>query len=413
MRVDLLTREYPPFIYGGAGVHVHELSQVMRELVDLRIHAFDGPRVPDTSGAGPGVQGYTDIPELADANPAVQALGVDLAMTPDIAGTDLVHSHTWYTNFAGYLAKLLYGVPLVISAHSLEPLRPWKAEQLGGGYRVSSFVEKLSYENADAIIAVSHGMKHDILRAYPTVDPGRVHVIHNGVDLDRWRRPETEKERDAARSVQEQYGVDPDKQTVMFVGRVTRQKGLPHLLRAVKELPPEVQVVLCAGSPDTKEIGEEVDSLVEELQRERSGVVHIPQSLEQNEIIALLGAADVFATPSLYEPLGIVNLEAMAMGLPVVGTATGGIPDVIVDGVTGYLVPIEQVQDGTGRPIDPEKFEADFAASLNRVLADPVAAKRMGEAGLARAREHFSWKNIGKDTVELYRSLVALEDEDE
>ncbi len=413
MRVDLLTREYPPFIYGGAGVHVQELAKVLRKMVDLRVHAFDGPREEGGVGADPGVTGYADLPELADANAAVRTLGVDLEMTPGIEGTDLVHSHTWYTNFAGYMAKLLYNVPLVISAHSLEPLRPWKAEQLGGGYRVSSYVEKTAYENADAIVAVSHGMKDDILRAYPNVDPKRVHVIHNGIDLTRWHRPEGAEAEAEAKAIRDGFGIDPDRPTVAFVGRVTRQKGLPYFLGSVKQLAPDVQVVLCAGAPDTEEIAKEVEGLVADLQKERTGVIHIPEMLSHEQVVAILAGADVFATPSIYEPLGIVNLEAMAMSLPVVGTATGGIPDVIVDGETGYLVPIEQMQDGTGTPLDQDKFEADFAAALTKVLDDPEKAKAMGAAGLIRARDDFSWQTIGEETVELYKALLAVEDVDE
>ncbi len=406
MRVDLLTREYPPFIYGGAGVHVEELAKVLRSKVDLHIEAFDGPRTAGEVGGEPGVTGYPAVAELQDANPAIQTLGVDLEMTKGMEGTDLIHAHTWYTTFAGYLGKLLYGVPLVISAHSLEPLRPWKAEQLGGGYLVSSFAERVGYENADAIIAVSNGMRDDILKAYPAVDPDRVKVIFNGIDLKKWHRPDTEAAEAAAARFRAEVGMDPDRPTVMFVGRITRQKGLPGFLRAVALLPPEVQVVLAAGAPDTPEIAREVDDLVAALQTERSGVISITEMLPHDKLVALLAGADVFATPSIYEPLGIVNLEAMALALPVVGTATGGIPDVIVNGVTGYLVPIEQEDDGTGTPLNPKKFEADFAAALMKVLDNPVKAKEMGQAGLERARDLFSWEAIGDQTVELYESLM-------
>lgn len=406
MRIDLLTREYPPFIYGGAGVHVDELAKVLRKLVNVHVHAFDGPRPEGTVGADKGVTGYSELPELEGTNSAIKTLGIDLEMTEGIEGADLVHSHTWYTNFAGYLAKLLYDIPLVVSAHSLEPLRPWKAEQLGGGYRVSSFAERVTYENADAIIAVSNGMRDDILRSYPAVDPDRVHVIFNGIDLDRWHRPDTQEGLDKAAVVRASFGIDPDRPTVVFVGRITRQKGLTYFLRAVEDLPPEVQVVLCAGAPDTPEIAKETEELVAGLQAQRTGVIHIAEMLDHESLIAVLSGADVFATPSIYEPLGIVNLEAMALGLPVVGTATGGIPDVIVDGVTGYLVPIEQEQDGTGRPLDPGKFQKDFAAALTKCLADPERAQKMGQAGLERARDHFSWQAIGEQTVELYRQLL-------
>lgn len=407
MRVDLLTREYPPHIYGGAGVHVTELAKVLRPLVDdLRVHAFDGPREPGTDGAEPGVTGFSEPATLSNANAALRTLAVDLEMAAATEGAHLVHSHTWYANFAGHVSALLHDIPHVISAHSLEPLRPWKAEQLGGGYRLSSYVEKTAYEAASAIVAVSHGMKADILRSYPAINPDKVHVIHNGIDLEKWHAPSTEAELQRQRQVCAEHGIDMSRPTVVFVGRITRQKGLPHFLRAARRLPADVQIVLCAGAPDTPEIAAEVDALVAQLREERSGVVLITQMLPQKDVAAILDAADVFITPSVYEPLGIVNLEAMALGLPVVGTATGGIPDVIVDGETGYLIPIEQLQDGTGTPIDPERFEADMAERLVRVLEDQDLAARMGAAGLARARESFSWEAIGQKTVELYKAVV-------
>lgn len=406
MRVDLLTREYPPFIYGGAGVHVNELARVLRTLVDLRVEAFDGPRASDDLGGDPGVIGYSSLPQLADANPAIQTLGVNLEMVGAVAGSDLVHAHTWYTCMAGYLAKLLFDIPLVITAHSLEPLRPWKAEQLGGGYHVSSFVERTAYEGADAIIAVSNGMREDILRAYPAVRPDRVHVISNGVDLQKWHRPQGAQALTRAAEIRAEYGIHPDRPTVVFVGRITRQKGLPGFLRACQLLPKEAQVVMLAGAPDTAEIAAEVQGLVQDLQSQRDGVINIPEMLPHEAVVAILSGADVFATPSIYEPLGIVNLEAMAMELPVVGTATGGIPDVIVDGETGYLVPIEQKQDGTGTPLNPRKFEADFAEKVTLLLQNPELARKMGRAGLERVRTHFSWESIGKETVNLYKTLV-------
>ncbi|MCF2710299.1 glycogen synthase [Schaalia hyovaginalis] len=410
MRVDLLTREYPPHVYGGAGVHVLELAKVLRErIADLRVHAFDGPRAVGGPGADPGVTGHADLAELADANPALKTLGVDLAIADATSGADLVHSHTWYANFAGHLSALLNDVPHVISAHSLEPLRPWKAEQLGGGYRVSSFVERTAYEAATAIVAVSEGMREDILRCYPAIDPERVRVIHNGIDLEKWRAPRTQEELERKERVLKEHGIDPQRRTVVFVGRITRQKGLPHFLRAARLLPDDVQIVLCAGAPDTPEIAAEVEGLVSELRRSRTGVVLITEMLPQPEVAAILDAATVFITPSVYEPLGIVNLEAMALGLPVVGTATGGIPDVIVDGQTGYLVPIDQVDDGTGTPLDPRRFEEDMAERLTAVLDDAALAARMGAAGLARARDLFSWEAIGDATAALYAELLGTE----
>ena len=407
MRVDLLTREYPPFVYGGAGVHVTELAKVLRPRLDeVRVHAFDGPREPGTEGAETGVVGHADLVELAGANAALKTLGVDLSIAAQTEGADLVHSHTWYANFAGHLSALLNDIPHVISAHSLEPLRPWKAEQLGGGYRISSYIEKTSYEASAGIVAVSNGMKADILRCYPNIDDAKVHVIHNGIDLAKWRAPSTDAERENQERVLKTYSIDPTKRTVVFVGRITRQKGLPHFLRAANLLPDDVQIVLCAGAPDTPQIAAEVDALVKDLQAKRQGVIIISEMLPQPDIAAILDASTVFITPSVYEPLGIVNLEAMALGLPVVGTATGGIPDVIVDGETGYLVPIEQMDDGTGTPLKPDTFVHDMAERLIAVLDNPQGAKTMGVAGLTRARDHFSWDAIGQKTAALYRTLV-------
>ena len=407
MRVDLLTKEYPPFIYGGAGVHVNELAKVLRPLADVRVHAFGGPREPGTEGADDGVTGYPEIAELDGANAALRTFGVDLEMAQGTEGTDLVHSHTWYANLAGHLAGLLHGVPHVISAHSLEPLRPWKAEQLGGGYALSSWAEKTAYEAASGIIAVSNGMREDILRCYPTVDPERVKVVHNGIDLEAWKHPQGQEADAQAAATLKRLGIDPDRPTIVFVGRITRQKGLPHLLRACEQLPADVQVILCAGAPDTPEIKAEVEGLVARLREKRTGVVWIEEMLPRPELIAVLAASDVFVCPSVYEPLGIVNLEAMAVGLPVVGSATGGIPDVIVDGETGLLVPIEQVQDGTGTPIDPARFEADLAERLTTLVTDTEAAKAMGQAARHRVEEHFAWQAIAQRTMDVYNWVLA------
>lgn len=407
MRVDLLTKEYPPFIYGGAGVHVNELAKVLRPLADVRVHAFGGPREPGTEGADDGVTGYPEIAELDGANAALRTFGVDLEMAQGTEGTDLVHSHTWYANLAGHLAGLLHGVPHVISAHSLEPLRPWKAEQLGGGYALSSWAEKTAYEAASGIIAVSNGMREDILRCYPAVDPERVKVVHNGIDLEAWKHPQGQEADAQAAATLKRLGVDPDRPTIVFVGRITRQKGLPHLLRACEQLPADVQVILCAGAPDTPEIKAEVEGLVAHLRDKRTGVVWIEEMLPRPELIAVLAASDVFVCPSVYEPLGIVNLEAMAVGLPVVGSATGGIPDVIVDGETGLLVPIEQVQDGTGTPIDPARFEADLAERLTTLVTDTEAARTMGQAARRRVEEHFAWQAIAQRTMDVYNWVLA------
>ena len=403
MRVDLLTKEYPPYIYGGAGVHVNELAKVLRPLADVRVHAFGGPR----ENAEPGVTGYPDVAELAEANAALQTFGVDLEMAAGCEGADIVHSHTWYANLGGHLASLLHGAPHVLSAHSLEPLRPWKAEQLGGGYALSSWAEKTAYEAASGIIAVSNGMREDILRSYPAVDPERVKVVHNGIDLEAWKHPQGEEADAAAAATLKRLGIDPDRPTVVFVGRITRQKGLPHLLRACEQLPADVQVILCAGAPDTPEIKAEVEGLVAGLREKRTGVVWIEEMLPRPELIAVLSASDVFVCPSVYEPLGIVNLEAMAVDLPVVGSATGGIPDVIVDGETGFLVPIDQVQDGTGTPKDPDRFEADLAERLTTLVMDESRAKEMGIAARKRVEDHFAWSAIAERTMKVYDWVLA------
>ena len=398
VRVDILSREYPPQIYGGAGVHVAELVSALRARgdIDARVRCFGGPRDEV------GTTGYADLAPLSSANAAIQALGVDLAMAADCIGADLVHSHTWYANMGGHLASLLAGVPHVVSAHSLEPMRPWKAEQLGGGYAVSSWAERTAYEGAAAVIAVSAGMRQDVLSAYPSVDPAKVHVVHNGIDSQLWQRDSSAE----ALEVVRRHGVDPNRPSVVFVGRITRQKGLPYLLRAAAQLPPDVQLVLCAGAPDTPEINAEVGALIAELRKGRDGVVWIAEMAPKAEIIALLSAATVFACPSVYEPLGIVNLEAMACEVAVVATATGGIPEVVVDGETGWLVPIEQVADGSGIPVDPDRFVSDLAGALNQALSDPERARRLGQAGRRRAVESFSWSSIGDQTIEVYGSVL-------
>ena len=400
MRVDVLSKEYPPEVYGGAGVHVAELVRALRARDDLtaRVHAFGAPREE------PLTSSYADLPDLGDANAALRTMGVDLAIAAGCAGTDLVHSHTWYANFAGHVAGLLHAVPHVVSAHSLEPLRPWKAEQLGGGYRLSSWVERTAYESAAAVIAVSAAMRDDVLRSYPAVDPDRVHTVHNGIDTALWT-PVDDPER------VRRLGVDPDRPSVVFVGRITRQKGLPLFLRAVAALPPDVQVVLCAGAPDTPEIMAEVEALVADLRAGRDGVVWIADMLPRADVVALLSAATVFACPSVYEPLGIVNLEAMACETAVVATATGGIPEVVVapDGAaepTGLLVPIEQADDGSGTPLDPERYVADFAEALTSLVTDPDRAAAMGRAGRRRAVESFGWPAIAERTMEVYRSVL-------
>ena len=394
MRVDFVTKEYPPHIYGGAGVHITELVKVLRSRIDARVHAFGEPVSEQ------GTFGYQVPQELTSANGALQTMGVDLMIAQALAGSDLVHSHTWYANFAGHVGSMLHGIPHVVTAHSLEPLRPWKREQLGGGYELSSYIERTAYLGAKRVIAVSHGMRNDILRSYPDLDPSRVEVVYNGIDANKWQPvndPDTVRD----------LGVNPDRRSVIFVGRITRQKGLPYFLRAARELPSDVQLVLCAGAPDTKEIQQEVEDLVAELAQKRSGVIWIPEHLPQPKLAALLTQADLFVCPSIYEPLGIVNLEAMACGAPVIGTATGGIPEVVVAGKTGWLVPIDQVQDGSGVPIDENKFVSDWAQALNQALSSSQL-ESFGEAGRERAKQEFSWESIATRTIEVYQR--ALED---
>jgi starch synthase len=391
VRVDLLTREYPPEVYGGAGVHVEYLARSLRELADVRVHCFGPPRLE------PGVTAYLDLAELEESNPALRTLGVNLAMVDGACGTDVVHSHTWYANLAGHLAKLLHGVPHVATTHSLEPLRPWKADQLGGGYAVSTWCERAALEAADAVIAVSAGMRADVLATYPAIDPDRIRVVHNGIDTDEYRP-------DPGTGVLDRLGIDPHAPSVVFVGRTTRQKGLPYLLRAAAELPPEVQVVLLAGAPDTPEIAAEVNKLVESLRSRRSGVVWVQAMLPKPEVIQILTHATVFVCPSIYEPMGIVNLEAMACETAVVATATGGIPEVVADGSTGLLVPIEQERDGT--PVHPDRFVADLAATLTELATDRARAEAMGKAGRERAVEEFSWRAVAQRTLDVYQDVL-------
>ncbi|MGI5215908.1 glycogen synthase [Plantactinospora sp. CA-290183] len=393
LRVDLLTREYPPEVYGGAGVHVEYLARELRSRADTRVHCFGAARDE------PGVTAYREPAGLADANAALRTMGVDLEMAAGCAGSDVVHSHTWYANLAGHVAKLLHGVPHVVTVHSLEPLRPWKAEQLGGGYALSSWCERTALEAADAVIAVSAGMMRDVLAAYPSVSPERVRVVHNGIDTHQYAP-------DPGTDVLARLGVDPGRPSVTYVGRITRQKGLPYLLRAAHRLPPEAQLVLLAGAPDTPEIAAEVEGLVAELRASREGVVWVAEMLPKHEVIQVLTHSTVFVCPSVYEPMGIVNLEAMACETAVVATATGGIPEVVADGSTGLLVPIEQATDGTGTPLRPERFVGDLAAAITEVLADPRRAVEFGRAGRQRAVEHFSWDSIAERTMAVYRSVL-------
>ncbi|MEU6283210.1 glycogen synthase [Streptomyces sp. NPDC047028] len=380
MRVGLLSREYPPDVYGGAGVHVEFLARELASLVDLEVHCWG-------EGRGVGVVRHRPWSVLDGSNDALRTFSVDLSIAAALQGRELVHSHTWYANLAGHLAKLLYGVPHVLTAHSLEPLRPWKAEQLGGGYALSGWSERTAVEAADAVIAVSGAMREDVLACYPALDPARVHVVHNGIDTSLYRP-------DHGTDALVRAGLDPKRPYVLFVGRITRQKGVPHLLRAVRDIDPGVQVVLCAGAPDTPEIDREFRELFQELSRVREGVHWLPQMLPRGDVVQLLTHAAVFVCPSVYEPLGIVNLEAMACGTPVVASRVGGIPEVVRDGETGLLVPVD------------DDFEAGLARALDTVLGDPEAARRMGEAGQRRARGEFGWDTVARRTVRLYEEIL-------
>jgi alpha-maltose-1-phosphate synthase len=377
MKVALLTREYPPDVYGGAGVHVEYLARALSPLVDLTVHCQGADR--------PGAVAHQPWDALKDQ--VLRFFSVDLSMADAAGGTDVVHSHTWYANLAGHLASLLYGIPHVMTMHSLEPLRPWKAEQLGGGYALSSWAERVAATSAAAVIAVSEGMRADIAAAYPSIPGERIHVIRNGIDTSEYAP-------DPGTDVLGKHGVDPARPYVIFVGRITRQKGVPVLLRAAAALDESAQLVLCAGAADTPELAAEVSTLVAGLQASRSGVVWIHEMLPKAEIIQLLTHAAVFVCPSVYEPLGIVNLEAMACGTAVVGSRVGGIPEVVADGVTGLLVP----------PDDP----ASLAIALNELLRDPDRAVAMGQAGRERAVKEFSWETVAAQTVALYGELVAL-----
>ena len=375
MRVALLTREYPPEVYGGAGVHVEYLARELAPLEDLTVHAWGGDAV--VHRAWDALSG--DAPHLA----ALRAMSIDLSMTAGVEGAELVHSHTWYAQLAGHLAKLTYGIPHVTTVHSLEPLRPWKAEQLGGGYALSSWCEKVALESADAVIAVSKGSRADILACYPAIDPDRIQVIYNGIDA-------AEYTPDPGTDVLEKYGVDPDRPSVVFVGRITRQKGVPYLVDAALQFDDAAQLVLCAGAPDTPEIAGEVEQKVERLRAERGNVIWLDQMLPKHEVIQLLSHATVFACPSIYEPLGIVNLEAMACEAAVVATATGGIVEVVVDGETGLLVPFE-TEEGDIAPRDPAAFVTGIAERVNALVADPARAAAMGAAGRAWMRAEWGW----------------------
>lgn len=396
LKVSFLTREYPPEVYGGAGVYAEHLTAALARLVDLSIHCFGEARPAST-----GVATYRPWEQLNGPAPYIgplQFMSADLVMAAALEGTELVHSNTWYTNLAGHLAKLLYGVPHVATAHSLEPLRAWKAEQLGGGYQVSSFCERTALEAADAVIGVSEQMRQDVLRCYPSIDPARVVVVHNGIDTEAYR-PVSGSGALSARDIDPLYPI------VVFVGRITRQKGIIHLLRAAEHIPARAQIVLCAAAPDTVDIAREFQARTDELRASRGNVFWLDEMLARPELMEILSAATVFVCPSVYEPFGLVNVEAMACETAVVASRTGGIPEIVVDAETGYLVPMGTTDPLTGEPDDPETFARELADRINRLLDDPGLASRMGRAGRQRSIDNFSWTAAAEKTVAVYRQV--------
>jgi alpha-maltose-1-phosphate synthase len=399
LRVGLFTREYPPHVYGGAGVHVEYLSRELARKVCVEVYCWGRQQADEGNLQVRGQEPWSEISQGTEEKfkGALEALSLNLTQVKALSGIDVAHTHTWYVSMAGFLAKKLYDIPFVLTTHSLEPLRAWKAEQLGTGYAMSSWMEKTAILDADAVIAVSSGTKEDILRAYD-VDPARIHVIYNGIDLEQYQRT-------ADTSALIEYGVDPAIPYVLFVGRITRQKGVTHLVDAIRHLPPTTQVVLCAGAPDTPEISAELQRKVTEARGFNPKVIWIDKMLSKQEAIQLYSHATVFCCPSVYEPFGIINLEAMACKAAVVASAVGGIKEVVVDGETGLLVPFDQ-DPATSFPLDPDRFARDLAAALNSLLADPAKCRRFGEAGRKRAEEKFSWTSIAGQTIDLYQTLI-------
>jgi len=399
MRVGLFTREYPPNVYGGAGVHVEYLSRELAKKVEVEVHCWGKQHFDRGNLHVRGDEPWREISEgtTEKFKGALEAFSLNLTQVKALAGVDVVHTHTWYVSMAGYLAKKLYKIPFVLTTHSLEPLRAWKAEQLGSGYAMSSWMERTAILDADAVIAVSNGTKEDILRVYP-LDPERIHVIYNGIDLDEYRFTPDKTALTA-------NGVDPSLPYVLFVGRITRQKGVTHLVDAIRFMPKDTQVVLCAGAPDTPEIAAEMRAKVEEIRTENPRVVWIEKMLPKAETIQLYSHARVFCCPSVYEPFGIINLEAMACDAPVVASSRGGIKEVVVDNETGYLVPFDQ-DPTTGFPTNPGQFARDLGAKVSNLLQNPETCARFGQAGRKRVEETFSWTAIADQTVALYRKLI-------
>ncbi len=400
MRVGLITREYPPYVYGGAGVHVEYLARELAKRTEVEVHCWGDQRSDTGNLHVLGEEPWKKLGETQQKfKTAVETLSLNLAQVEQLANIDVVHTHTWYASMAGFWAKKLFRVPFVLTTHSLEPLRAWKAEQLGSGYAMSSWMERTAILDADAVIAVSHGTKADIQRAYPDIDASRIHVIYNGIDLEEYQQT-------TATDALVKYGVDTARPYILFVGRITRQKGVTHLVDAIRFLPNDVQVVLCAGAPDTPEIAAEMRAKVDAVRGYNPHVVWIESMVTKPEAIQLYSNCRVFCCPSVYEPFGIINLEAMACRAPVVASATGGILEVVVDGETGYLVPFAQ-DPVTTFPSEPEKFARDLAAKLNELYFDPAKAKAFGDAGRKRVEKTFAWSAIAEQTLELYQRLIA------
>jgi starch synthase len=400
MRVALFTREFPPNVYGGAGVHVDYLSRELAKHIEVEVHCWGSQNSDNKNLHVRGAEPWEEVSNgtKSEFKGTLEALSVNLTQVKALSAMDIVHTHTWYVSMAGYLAKMLYKVPLVVTTHSLEPLRAWKAEQLGRGYAMSSWMERTAILDADAVIAVSESTRADILRAYPEVKPDRIHVIYNGIDPSEYQKTaETEALTD--------YGIDTSNPYVLFVGRITRQKGVTHLADAIRYLPPQTQLVLCAGAPDTQDIAAEMREKIENARRDHPHIIWIEKMITKREAIQLYSHARVFCCPSVYEPFGIVNLEAMACRTSVVASATGGIKEVVVDGETGYLVPFKQ-DPVTSFPLDPEKFARDLAFGINRLLEDPDKCRRFGNAGRRRVEEIFNWSAIAQQTIGLYQELI-------
>jgi starch synthase len=400
MRVGLFTREYPPDVYGGAGVHVDYLSRELAKEIEVEVYCWGSQNIDRANLHVRGAQPWEEITNGTESKfkSALEALSLNLTQVKSLTGIDIVHTHTWYASMAGYLGKKLYNMPFVLTTHSLEPLRAWKAEQLGSGYAMSSWMERTAMLDADAIIAVSEGMKADILSAYPEVRTDRIHVIYNGIDPAEYRKSSETK-------ALIDYGVDPALPYVLFVGRITRQKGVTHLVDAIRYLPLETQIVLCAGAPDTPEIAAEMRQKVEDARRGHPRIIWIEKMVTKPEVIQLYSHARVFCCPSVYEPFGIINLEAMACRTPVVASATGGIREVVVEGETGHLVSFDQ-DPVTSFPKDPEKFARDLAFGIRSLLEDPERCRRFGDAGRRRVELLFSWSAIAQQTIRLYQQLI-------